>query len=186
VTKAARTISFRGLDNASYYRLPPESTPLHYENHSGCGNTLDIRRPQVLQLVMDSLRYWVSDMHVDGFRFDLAPVLGRGDHGFDRDGAFFTAWPRTQCCRTVKMIAEPWDIGPGRLPGRRVSARLAGVERQVPRHHARLLAGHGDLGANSPSGCADPATSSSQRGRLARWSRSTMSSRTTVSRCATW
>ena len=106
------TLSFRGLDNASYYRLPPESLS-HYDNYSGCGNTLDIRQPRVLQLVLDSLRYWVNNMHVDGFRFDLAPVLGRGDHGFSRDGAFFTAVAQDPVLSRVKMIAEPWDIGPG-------------------------------------------------------------------------
>ncbi|MFZ3140242.1 glycogen debranching protein GlgX [Polaromonas sp.] len=106
------TLSFRGLDNASYYRHPPES-PAAFENHSGCGNTLDIRQPRVLQLVMDSLRYWVSEMHVDGFRFDLAPVLGRGDHGFESNGAFFTAVAQDPVLSQVKMIAEPWDIGPG-------------------------------------------------------------------------
>jgi glycogen operon protein len=106
------TLSFRGLDNASYYRLQVDSKSL-YENHSGCGNTLDIRSPHVLQLVMDSLRYWVSDMHVDGFRFDLATALGRGDTGFDRDGAFFTAVAQDPVLSRVKMIAEPWDIGPG-------------------------------------------------------------------------
>ena len=106
------SISFRGLDNASYYRLSPEP-PVGFENHSGCGNTLDIRQPRVLQLVMDSLRYWVSEMHVDGFRFDLAPVLGRGSEGFERDGAFFTAVAQDPVLSRVKMIAEPWDIGPG-------------------------------------------------------------------------
>lgn len=106
------TLSFRGLDNASYYRLQPESR-IQYENHSGCGNTLDIRHPRVLQLVMDSLRYWVDEMHVDGFRFDLAPVLGRDDHGFNRDGAFFTAVAQDPVLSRVKMIAEPWDLGPG-------------------------------------------------------------------------
>ena len=105
-------LSFRGLDNASYYRLPPDARG-HYENHTGCGNTLDIRQPRVLQLVMDSLRYWATDMHVDGFRFDLAPVLGRGDQGFSRDGAFFTAVAQDPVLSRVKMIAEPWDIGPG-------------------------------------------------------------------------
>ena len=106
------TVSFRGLDNAAYYRLVPDQLG-HYENHSGCGNTLDIRRPQVLRLVMDSLRYWVAEMHVDGFRFDLAPVLGRGDLGFERDGAFFTALAQDPLLSTVKLIAEPWDVGPG-------------------------------------------------------------------------
>ncbi|WP_326533609.1 glycogen debranching protein GlgX [Pseudorhodoferax sp.] len=106
------TLSFRGLDNALYYRLPPEQKAL-YENHTGCGNTLDIRQPRVLQLVMDSLRYWVAEMHVDGFRFDLASVLGRGDNGFERGGAFFTAVAQDPLLSRVKMIAEPWDIGPG-------------------------------------------------------------------------
>ena len=106
------TLSFRGLDNASYYRLRADSNAL-YENHAGCGNTLDIRQNRVLQLVMDSLRYWVSIMHVDGFRFDLAPVLGRGDHGFERGGAFFTAIAQDPLLSRVKMIAEPWDTGPG-------------------------------------------------------------------------
>ena len=105
-------LSFRGLDNASYYRLP-SNLRSHYENHSGCGNTLDIRQPRVLQLVLDSLRYWVSSMHVDGFRFDLAPVLGRSDHGFSREGAFFTALAQDPVLSRVKMIAEPWDVGPG-------------------------------------------------------------------------
>ncbi len=105
------TLSFRGLDNASYYRLQADD-PARYENHSGCGNTLDIRQPCVLQLVMDSLRYWVSVMHVDGFRFDLAPVLGRGDKGFDREAAFFAAVAQDPVLSRVKMIAEPWDCGP--------------------------------------------------------------------------
>jgi glycogen debranching enzyme GlgX len=106
------TLSFRGLDNAAYYRLRPES-PIHYENQSGCGNTLDIRQPRVLQLVMDCLRYWAGTMHVDGFRFDLAPVLGRNDDAFNRDGAFFTALAQDPILSRVKMIAEPWDMGPG-------------------------------------------------------------------------
>ena len=106
------TISLRGLDNTAYYRLAGVQ-PVRYENHSGCGNTLDIRHPAVLRLVMDSLRYWVSEMHVDGFRFDLATVLGRGDHGFEREGAFFTAVAQDPLLSTVKMIAEPWDIGHG-------------------------------------------------------------------------
>ena len=106
------TLSFRGLDNTSYYRLPAGSR-WHYENHAGCGNTFDIRQPAVRQLVLDSLRHWVGEMGVDGFRFDLAPVLGRGDHGFERDGAFFTALMQDPLLGPLKMIAEPWDIGPG-------------------------------------------------------------------------
>ena len=106
------TLSFRGLDNASYYRLVPNDLS-HYENYSGCGNTMDIRQPRVLQLVMDSLRYWVNDMHVDGFRFDLATVLGRTDSGFSPQAAFFAAVAQDPVLCRVKMIAEPWDIGPG-------------------------------------------------------------------------
>lgn len=106
------TLSFRGLDNASYYRLPPHARA-HYENHTGCGNTLDLRHPRVLQMVLDSLRFWGGEMHVDGFRFDLAPVLGRGDHGFDRHAPFFTALAQDPLLSRLKMIAEPWDVGPG-------------------------------------------------------------------------
>ncbi len=104
------TIHFRGLDNASYYRLPPTSRA-HYENQAGCGNTLDLRQPRVLQLVMDSLRYWTEEMHVDGFRFDLAPVLGRGDAGFNRQAPLFTAIAQDPVLARVKLIAEPWDLG---------------------------------------------------------------------------
>jgi glycogen debranching enzyme len=106
------TLSWRGLDNASYYRLP-EGDALHYENHTGCGNTLDLSHPRVLQMVMDSLRYWVQQMHVDGFRFDLGTVLGRGRDGFDRDAAFFACIAQDPVLGGVKLIAEPWDIGPG-------------------------------------------------------------------------
>jgi glycogen debranching enzyme GlgX len=106
------SISFRGIDNASYYRLPRDA--LHaYENDTGCGNTLDLRQPRVLQFVMDSLRHWVVEMHVDGFRFDLATVLGRGDAGFDRRAAFFAALAQDPALAGAKLIAEPWDIGPG-------------------------------------------------------------------------
>ena len=104
------TLSWRGLDNHSYYRLAEHRA--HYENWSGCGNTLDIRQPRTLQMVMDSLRYWVQDMHVDGFRFDLAPVLGRGSPGFERDGPFFKALLQDPVLQGVKLVAEPWDIGP--------------------------------------------------------------------------
>ncbi len=106
------TLSWRGLDNASYYRLP-DGDALHYENHTGCGNTLDLSHPRVLQMVMDSLRYWVQEMHVDGFRFDLATVLGRGRRGFDRHAAFFACIAQDPVLAGVKLIAEPWDIGPG-------------------------------------------------------------------------
>ena len=106
------TLSWRGLDNASHYRLPAGQRD-RYENWSGCGNTLDIRHPRALQMVTDCLRYWVREMHVDGFRFDLAPVLGRGDQDFDAHSAFFVALAQDPVLAGVKLIAEPWDIGPG-------------------------------------------------------------------------
>jgi glycogen operon protein len=106
------TVSLKGLDNASCYRLPPRARD-GYDNFSGCGNTLDLRHPRVLQLVTDSLRYWVEEMHVDGYRFDLASVLGRGDDGFNRRAAFFYAVAQDPVLARVKLIAEPWDLGPG-------------------------------------------------------------------------
>jgi glycogen operon protein len=106
------TLSWRGLDNASCYRLP-EHARQHVENWTGCGNTLDIRHPRMLQMVMDSLRHWVQHYGVDGFRFDLAPVLGRGDHGFDRKAAFFQALLQDPVLQGVRLVAEPWDLGPG-------------------------------------------------------------------------
>ncbi len=105
------TFSFRGIDNVSYYRLAQD--PRYYEDVTGTGNTLDLRHPRVLQLVTDSLRYWVEEMHVDGFRFDLAPALAREDHGFARNAAFFKALAQDPVLSRVKMIAEPWDVGLG-------------------------------------------------------------------------
>ncbi len=110
--EAGPTLSFRGLDNTSYYRLRADSRQ-HYENHTGTGNTVDMRHSHVQQLVLDSLRYWVEEMHVDGFRFDLAPVLGRGENGFERNAPFFMSIAQDPVLSRVKMIAEPWDIGPG-------------------------------------------------------------------------
>ncbi len=105
------TLCFRGIDNASYYRLMADN-PRYYEDPTGCGNALDLSHPRVLQLVMDSLRYWVVEMHVDGFRFDLATTLGREGHGFDPGAAFFDAIRQDPVLSQVKLIAEPWDIGP--------------------------------------------------------------------------
>ena len=105
------TLAWRGLDNRSWYRAPP-GHPERCENWTGCGNTLDIRHPRVLQWVMDSLRLWVTDFGVDGFRFDLAPVLGRTDHGFERDGPFFKAVLQDPVLQRVLLVAEPWDLGP--------------------------------------------------------------------------
>jgi len=106
------TISLRGIDNRSYYRLPPHA-PRYYEDFTGCGNTLNMRSPRVLQLIMDSLRYWVTEMHVDGFRFDLASALARELHAVDKLGAFFDIIHQDPILSQVKLIAEPWDLGEG-------------------------------------------------------------------------
>jgi glycogen operon protein len=106
------TLSWRGLDNASYYRLEP-GVPHRHENHTGCGNTVDLRHPRVLQMVTDSLRCWAEELEVDGFRFDLAPVLGRGAHGFDPHAPFFAVVAQDPVLSRLKLVAEPWDVGPG-------------------------------------------------------------------------
>jgi glycogen operon protein len=106
------TLSFRGIDNATYYRLAP-GRPSRYEDFTGCGNTLNMQSPQVLQLMMDSLRYWVEEMHVDGFRFDLAAALARELHSVDRLSSFFDVIQQDPVISRVKLIAEPWDVGEG-------------------------------------------------------------------------
>jgi glycogen operon protein len=106
------TLCFRGLDNSSYYRLMP-GNPRYYKDYTGCGNTLDTTHPQVLQLVTDSLRYWVQEMRVDGFRFDLASVLTREADAVDMRGAFLDAIHQDPVLARVKLIAEPWDLGEG-------------------------------------------------------------------------
>jgi glycogen operon protein len=105
------TISLRGIDNKSYYHLT-QSDQRYYHNHSGCGNTLNVSHPRVLQMVMDSLRYWVEEMHVDGFRFDLATALARSEVGFQQNAIFLAAARQDPVLNKVKLIAEPWDIGP--------------------------------------------------------------------------
>jgi glycogen operon protein len=116
------TLSFRGLDHASWYRLDPFDRS-RCENLTGCGNTVNVEHPRVTQFVLDSLRYWVQEMGVDGFRFDLAPVLGRTREGFDPAACFFTALRQDPVLAGVHLIAEPWDGGHdgyqvGRFPGR--------------------------------------------------------------------
>ncbi len=117
--------------------MPEE--PRYYINDTGTGNTLNLSHPRVLQMVTDSLRYWVTEMRVDGFRFDLATILAREPHGFDEGGGFLDSCRQDPVLSSVKLIAEPWDCGPGRLPGRQVSAGMGRVERPIPRHRARLL-----------------------------------------------
>jgi glycogen operon protein len=105
------TLSFRGIDNASYYRLAEDKR--YYINDTGTGNTLNLSNSRVIQLVNDSLRYWAGEMHVDGFRFDLATILGREPTGFDQRGGFLDACNQDPLLSEVKLIAEPWDCGPG-------------------------------------------------------------------------
>ncbi|MCF5930307.1 glycogen debranching enzyme GlgX, partial [Xanthomonas perforans] len=105
------TLSFKGIDNASYYRLADDRR--FYINDTGTGNTFDLTNVGALRMVMDSLRYWVQEMHVDGFRFDLASILGRERYGFDPSGSFLDAVRQDPVLSQTKLIAEPWDIGPG-------------------------------------------------------------------------
>jgi len=106
------TLSLRGIDNASYYRLMPNNRR-YYQDFTGCGNTLNMQTPRALQLIMDSLRYWVQEMHVDGFRFDLASALARELHDVDKLSAFFDIMLQDPILSQVKLIAEPWDLGSG-------------------------------------------------------------------------
>jgi glycogen operon protein len=105
------TLSFRGIDNKSYYRLAPDSR--YYINDTGTGNTLNLSHPRVIQMVTDSLRYWVTEMHIDGFRFDLGTILAREPNGFDQESGFLKACGQDPTLARVKLIAEPWDCGPG-------------------------------------------------------------------------
>ena len=133
-------LCFRGIDNLAYYRVEP-GNPGSYYDTTGCGNSLNAGDPITLQLMMDSLRYWVTEMHADGFRFDLAPTLARQDGAFDKVSAFLDMVSQDPVVSPAKLVAEPWDVGQvdsydlGRFP-----AAVAGVERQVPGHDARLLA----------------------------------------------
>jgi len=106
------TLSFKGIDNFSYYRTMPDQHR-YYINDTGTGNTVNTSHPRVLQMVMDSLRYWAESMHIDGFRFDLGTILGREPEGFDQRGGFFDAITQDPVLSKLKLIGEPWDIGPG-------------------------------------------------------------------------
>jgi glycogen operon protein len=106
------TLSFKGIDNASYYRLPKDNKR-HYINDTGTGNTVNLSHPRVIQMVTDSLRYWTEEMRIDGFRFDLGTILAREVYGFDEQSSFLKAVDQDPVLTSVKMIAEPWDCGPG-------------------------------------------------------------------------
>jgi len=138
------TLAFRGIDNTSYYRLQPDN-PRFYTDFTGTGNSLNMQHPRTIQLIMDSLRYWVNEMHVDGFRFDLAPVLARELYEVDRLSAFFDIIHQDPTLSTVKLIAEPWDVGPGGYQVGNFPVRWAewnGKFRDSVRHFWRGDRGH--------------------------------------------
>jgi isoamylase len=178
------TLSMRGIDNASYYRLMPDDKR-YYINDSGTGNTLDLSHPCVLQMVTDSLRYWATEMHVDGFRFDLATILGRYHDGFDERHSFLVACRQDPLLRQVKMIAEPWDCGPG---GYQVGNFPPGWAEWNDRFRDTVRAfWKGDDGQLADFAGRMTASGElfNQRGRRP-YSRSTSSPPTTASPCTTW
>ena len=139
-------LSMRGIDNPAYYRLVDDD-PRHYLDFTGTGNSLNMRHPHVLQLIMDSLRYWVTEMHVDGFRFDLASTLARELHDVDRLSAFFDLVQQDPVVSPGQADRRAVGRRRGRLPGRQLPAAVVGVERPLPRHDPRLLARRaGDAG----------------------------------------
>jgi isoamylase len=164
------TISLRGLGDSTYYRHVPAGG---YENVTGCGNTLDLREPRIVQLALDSLRCWVSEFGVDGFRFDLAPALARTDSGFDRRASFLACVAQDPVLAGVKLIAEPWDIGPGGYqlgafpgPWSEWNGKYRDAARELWRggasrsELARRLAGSNDVfGARTPSASVNFLTS---------------------------
>jgi isoamylase len=139
------TLSFKGIDNPTYYRLVGDA-PRYYFDYTGTGNTLDVRNPQVLALVMDSLRYWAVEMHVDGFRFDLASALARQLHEVDRLSSFFTLIHQAPYLRHLKLIAEPWDVGEGGYQVGNFPTRWAEWNGRYRDTVRALWAGHGPLG----------------------------------------
>jgi len=150
------TLCFKGIDNAAYYRLMPDN-PRYYMDFTGTGNSLNMQHPRTIQLIMDSLRYWVTEMHVDGFRFDLAPVLARELYEVDRLSAFFDIIHQDPVLSTVKLIAEPWDVGPGGYQVGNFPVRWAewnGKYRDAIRHFWKGDRGVGEL-ASRLAGSAD-------------------------------
>ena len=141
--RRARRSRFKGIDNPAYYRLDPDD-PRRYVDYTGTGNSLNMRHPHVLQLIMDSLRYWVNEMHVDGFRFDLAATLARELHDVDRLSSFFDLIQQDPVVSQVKLIAEPWDVGEGGYQVGNFPPAVVGVERQVPRRASATSGGAPD------------------------------------------
>ena len=158
------TLSFKGIDNASYYRLIPDK-PRYYINDTGTGNTVNLSHPRVMQMVTDSLRYWVQETEVDGFRFDLGTILAREPNGFDNKSGFLKTCSQDPVLGTVKLIAEPWDCGPG---GYQVGEFPPGWAewndkfRDTVREFLERRCARQRLSA---AACAPPATSSISHGR---------------------
>ncbi|MHB1265596.1 MAG: glycogen debranching protein GlgX [Gemmatimonadaceae bacterium] len=151
------TLCFKGIDNRAYYRLMPDN-PRYYMDFTGTGNSLNMQHPRTIQLIMDSLRYWVTEMHVDGFRFDLAPVLARELHEVDRLSAFFDIIHQDPVLSAVKLIAEPWDVGPGGYQVGNFPVRWAewnGKYRDCLRHYWKGDHGHTAELASRLAGSAD-------------------------------
>ena len=179
------TLSLRGIDNRAYYRLDADN-PRFYTDFTGTGNSLNMQHPRTIQLIMDSLRYWVTEMHVDGFRFDLAPVLARELYEVDRLSAFFDIIQQDPTLANVKLIAEPWDVGPGRLSGRQLS-RCAGRSGTASTATPCGTSGAA-TGAGAGAGVAARRLERHLRAGAAagRTRASTSSRRTTATRCTTW
>ena len=177
------TLSMRGIDNLAYYRVIDDD-PRYYLDFTGTGNSLNMRHPHVLQLIMDSLRYWVTEMHVDGFRFDLASTLARELYAVDRLSAFFDLVQQDPVVSQVKLIAEPWDVGEG---GYQVgnfpplwsewNGRYRDTIRDFWRGEPATLAEFGVRASPAAPTCTRPTPA-------ARRHRSTSSPPTTASRCA--
>ena len=142
------TICFKGIDNASYYRLMPDE-PRYYINDTGTGNTVNLSHPRVLQMVTDSLRYWVTEMHVDGFRFDLATILAREALRLRRRRRLPRQLPAGPGAVQRQADRRALGLRPGRLPGQPLPARLGRMERPLPRHRARVLEGRRGPGAGA-------------------------------------
>ena len=175
-------LAFKGVDNAAYYRLVPDD-PAHYMDYTGTGNTLNTVNPAVLRMIMDSLRYWVGECHVDGFRFDLASALARGLYDVDRLHSFFDTIHQDPILSQVKLIAEPWDVGPG---GYQVGnfpilwSEWNGIYRDVVRDFWRGAASVADF-ASRFTGSSDLYKDDGRHPQR----RSTSSPPTTASPCAT-
>ena len=178
------TLSMRGIDNAAYYRLVDDDKR-YYMDYTGTGNSLNVGHPHSLQLIMDSLRYWVTEMHVDGFRFDLASTLAREFYDVDRLSAFFELVQQDPTVSQVKLIAEPWDVGPG---GYQVGnfppqwTEWNGKYRDTVRDYWRGEPATLDEFASRLTGSADLYEHTARRPSR----RSTSSPPTTGSRCGTW